>query len=337
MKVTRKDIAKAAGVSQTAVSFALNGKKGISETTRHIILNTAEKLGYKSTSAVHKPNIALLFHTNWWDIDQAFYDELNRNCLIVAEQDYSLNLSIATVKQEGNSYVFTDNIENGTVDGIICYGDMERDILKALDDLSMPYVILDSSRDDPNRLAIKIDYKFAAYKATKYLISLGHRDIAYIGSQRKAVHDFNLLTFAGFQQALSEYNIMLNVNRIQLDVYNEESLNECINATLKGVSRPSAFFCSTDYYAILAIRNLRSKGIRVPEDISIISIDDISLARFTVPSLTTVKIDRYEIAKQGLFLINQKIQGIPCSSVTLKEYKLIVRESTAHYKRQSSA
>ncbi|NLW53465.1 MAG: LacI family transcriptional regulator, partial [Clostridiaceae bacterium] len=173
------------------------------------------------------------------------------------------------------------------------------------------------------------DYRTAAFRAATYLINMGHRDIAYIGNHSETLQDFNLLTFSGFQKATSQNNISLGTNRIQLEAHDEDSLQECINKALNGPSRPTALFCTTDYYAILAIRYLHSQGINVPDDISIISIDNLPISKFMTPSLTTVRIDREKIGTRGFELIQKLINQEECESIVIDSYDVIVRESVA--------
>ena len=328
-KVTTKDIAIAAGVSPTAVSFALNGKEGISNETRHFILETAEKIGYKNVKAAKKSlNIALLFRSDLHDLDQLFYTELNSS-MVASCRELPYNLIMTSVYRTDNNIAFSDILHSGLVDGIIVYGDLEIDVLNELKNLHIPFVILDSSRINDTNYAVRVDYKTAAYKAACHLINLGHRDIAYIGNNNKSLYDFNLLTFSGFKKATSENDIALSTNRIQLEVTDKKSLHLCIDKALQGSNKPTAIFCATDYYGILAIRYLHSIGIRVPDDISVIGIDDIAVSQYMIPSLTTVKIDREEIGRCGFELIQKLISGTPCESIQLDSYDVIIRESVS--------
>jgi DNA-binding LacI/PurR family transcriptional regulator len=135
--------------------------------------------------------------------------------------------------------------------------------------------------------------------------------------------------FNGFQKATTEEDITLGMNRIQISVHDEDSLIDCIEHALSGPQPPTALFCATDYYAIHAIRYLHTRGMRVPDDVSIVGIDDISISRFIIPSLTTVRIDREAMGLLGVELLQKIISMEECSSATLPHCDLIVRESTA--------
>ena len=328
---TTREIAKKAGVSPAAVSLALNGKKGISEDTRKTILKIAQSMNYnpqgnrtrENKRKTARYNIAVLFRTDLNSMDQLFYNELNISVMKACES-IPYNLIFTSVR---NASLLPDVISTKNVDGIMLYGDMDQAVIDEIIALEIPFVVLDSSRINFYQTAVRVEYDSAAYLATRHLIELGHRDIAFIGNDN--MHDFNVLVFSGFQCATAESDISLPLYRIQIGVYNEESLYASIDNILSGADIPTALFCATDSYAILAIHYLHRKGIRIPEDISVIGIDELIHSRFTIPSLTTVRIDRDLIGKIGSELLIRKIHGEECESVMVPAGELIIRESTA--------
>ena len=329
MKITTRDIAKLAGVSPAAVSFALNGKPGISDETRKRILDIAAQTNYKLSSekfSSYSTNIALLFKNNIPTLDQLFYSELNSNFTQACEK-LPYNFLVASTYYENNKLVFSDVLRSANIGAIVAYGDISRDILPELSSLDIPILVLDSSRKEDNLLAVRVDYAAAAYTATRHLIDLGHTDIAYIGND--SLHDFNYLTFSGFQKATMEEGITLGMNRIQISVHDDDSLTGCIEQALSGPKPPTALFCATDVYAIHAIRYLHMRGLRVPHDVSVVGVDDFSVSQFIIPSLTTVRIDRKEMVLLGVELLQKIINMEECGSVTLPHCDLVVRESTA--------
>jgi len=92
---------------------------------------------------------------------------------------------------------------------------------------------------------------------------------------------------------------------------------------------PTAFFCATDLYAVHTMQHLHQRGIRVPQDVSVVGIDDTIISRFTIPALTTVRIDREELGRRGFEVLSAMIAGEKRESVTLPSSDLVVRESTA--------
>lgn len=329
-KLTIKEIARLAEVSPSAVSFALNGKKGISEQTRKHILDIVEQTNYRASLSGKKRSftIAIIFRQELQALDQLFYTDLNAS-IISALGNLPYNLMLAPVYRDDDQIVLSDVLYSGSVDGILVYGDIENDLMNELKKRGIPIVVLDSSRMDGPQLAVRVNYAAAAHIAATYLIELGHRDIAYIGNDEKNLREFNQLTFSGFQAATAEHGIALATNRIQFNMSDENSLFSCIDNALAGAKQPTALFCATDFYAIHAMRYLYSKNLRVPQDISVIGIDDVAISKYTIPSLTTVHIDLTEMGRLGFDLLQKSISHEPCESVVLPAYRLVVRESTA--------
>lgn len=333
-KVTNRDIAAAAGVSPTAVSFAMNGKDGISDETRRLIFDTARNMGYTPSLPNKSLNIALLFRNDLYEFEQIFYTEMD-SIIMDACRRLPYNLIMASVYHEGEKVLFSDILYTARIDGMLVLGDPGADVLNAIHGLHIPFVILDSSRHDDNCCAVYVDYEMAAFQAACYLIDLGHRDIGYIGKNNISLQDFTLLTFRGFQKATEKRNIALATNRIQLDITDEESLRRAVDRALEGSSMPTALFCCADYYAIFAIRHLHARGLRVPEDISVIGMDDVMISRYLMPALTTVNVDKEKIVRLGLDLLISQISGKKVSSVYINEFEIKNRESVAPPKNHS--
>ncbi len=333
-KMTTREIARLAGVSPAAVSFALNGKRGISEETRKQIIAIAREQNYRplpaGPRAEKQMNFAVVFRNYLPALDKLFYTELNNSVMQVCDEP-NISLIMMSVQIQNGEAMLPNALYMDNLDGIIVYGDLDRRIEQELEKLAIPTVVLDSSRHGL-RNAVYVDYANAAYVATRYLIDLGHRDIAYLGNDR--MHDFNLQTFGGFQRATTESGLQLSTDRIQLNVYDETTLTKCIDNVFQGAAKPTALFCAADCYAIHAIRHIHSLGMRVPEDVSIVGIDDIVISPYTIPSLTTVRVDRDRIGELGLMLLKKQIAGEPCESVTLPLDELIIRESSAAPRRR---
>lgn len=331
-KLTTRDIAKLAGVSPTAVSFALNNKPGISEETRKHILEVMAANDYQPTPRASRadtpsPRIAVIFPFDIRPIDRLFYTELNTAVMLACSSlAYDMVFTGPSITESGE-IVLPEIIKARNVDGVLVFGDISLSVIYQIRALDLPLVELDSSRAYPGQIAVSPDYQMAAYTATRHLTELGHRDIAYIGNDE--LHDFNLRTFSGFQQAATEVGLSLDLSRIQIHIHDEHSLHAAIDSMLASGSCPTAFFCATDLYAVHTMQRLHEAGIRVPEDISVIGIDDTIVSRFTIPPLTTVAIDRDALGKHGFELLQKLIAGQPAETITLPSADLIVRKSTA--------
>jgi len=148
------------------------------------------------------------------------------------------------------------------------------------------------------------------YKATRYLISLGHRNIGYIGIPDS--HPLGRESWCGFEKALKENNLeeVCSYKKCQFGI---RSGRRAMNYLLEEKLLPTAFFCVNDYIAIGAIEELKSKGYKVPDDVSFVGMDDMELSSEIDPPLTTVRIKMEELGRVGIkkliSIINNNCRG----------------------------
>lgn len=336
-KLTIKEIAKIAGVSTSAVSIVLNNKKGVSDETRKKVTQIVDNLQYAPNPNSRRllfnktNNIAVLFKRNISPLENLFYSELNR--VIIREFDnYGYNLIFTSVAVENNNIIFPNIIKSYDVDGVIFYGDMDPLIINGIKKFDIPYLIVDTHSPTPDALCVYADYAQAAYTATSYLISIGHRRIAHIGNSM--LSNYNLQTFSGYKKAIEEQKIEIPMNWIQInaqaDAGDEQTAYNHMEKILSYSALPSAVFCSSDIYAIGAIKCIKYHKLKVPDDISIISIDDIILSSYVEPPLTTVRIDKVDMAKIAVSILVNKIEGkdTEITNHMVNSNNLIKRSST---------
>ena len=335
-KITIRDIAKLAGVSPAAVSLAINQKPGISEATRKKILEVAQEHNYLTGAPViqmvrgHSSTyIAALYRTNAQLEDQAFYAEMS-TAAMVACRELGYTLVSTYITGDDSMLVLPPSIRSCEVDGVLIFGDQEPGIYLELEKLGLPFVILDCSRES-RYPSVFVDYKQAAYEATRHLIGLGHRDIAFLSNGN--LHEFNSQVLSGFQQATTQAGIALYPNRFQINMEDTQALEHCLERALAGPCRPTAIFCTVDFYALQVLRRLSELGYSVPEDISVISIDDVSVSRMITPALTTMRVDRDGMIREGLRLLGQMLKGEKPKSCRLTTPALILRQTTDKPKR----
>ena len=335
-KITNRDIAKLAGVSPAAVSLAINGKPGISEETRQKVLAIARQNNYCTGTASARvlrersTYIAALFRTDVQVEDQVFYAELS-TAAMVACRDLGYTLVSTYITCSDSMLELPASIRSGEVDGVLIFGDQEPGIYVELSKIGIPFVILDCSR--PSQYpSVFVDYSQAAYLATKHLIDLGHRDIAFLSNG--TLHDFNTLTLNGFQQATTEAGIALYPNRFQIDMEDTVTVEQCLEKALAGPCHPTAIFCTVDLYALKVMRKLFQMGYRVPEDISLISIDDVALSQLIFPGLTTMNVDRDAMIRAGLQMLTKLLRDEKCESRRLPTPELVLRQTTCPPKQK---
>ncbi len=328
-KLTIREIAKMANVSPTAVSFVLNGKKGVSEKTRKKVNDIIEEMDFKpsinSKRLFFKKsfNIAVATKHTSSPFDDLFYFEITKG-VFEKSKEHGYNTVFMDMDYDGSGTELPHILENKDADGIIFYQDIDNIIINKVDELGIPYVVVDSHAPS-KAVCINIDYESSVYTAIRYLIENGHKDIAFIGSSY--IPAFYLQTFSGYKKALEEVNIPLPPSWIQIEAMDEESSYQCMDQILKKSTPPTAVFCAGDRFAIGAMKCAKDRGYRIPEDISFMGIDDILLCRYVTPALTTIKIDKVEMGFLAMELLAQKIDGKDVKSITLTMNEVVERDS----------
>ena len=328
-KITNKDIAELAGVSPAAVSKAMNGRVGISDETRKKVLAIAREYNYitNSTSVdlVNRPAhyIAVLCENNDILGDEIHYSEMIYNAM-KATTGTKYSIIPVFFEVEDGLLKLPEIMSSGGIDGAFILGDQNPIIYAELNKLGVPFVVLDSHENSV--ACVSMNYKKATYDAIKYLIDLGHKDIAIISNGE--LHELNVYIIGGFQNAMKEAGIAVLPNRMQINANSEESMEKCIEKALDGPKTPTAIFCAIDAYSINVIGYLNKKGIRVPEDISVMSIGDYQLSKNMIPAITTMCIDKHRIIVEGLEMLESLMQGKKVKSKFLG-LELIARDSTA--------
>lgn len=336
------DIARLANVSNSAVSIALNGGKGVSDQTRKKILDLVKEHGYvprtklkkKLAPQVHdevKHSIYLLACSNSSVITQEF-----DSAPFFAELIYALEERVSAM---GYSLVFSkvqasllsgelkDNAGLKGAAGILLIGtNLSAEEMRYIDALNHHIVILDNSdRFLPLDFVVMNNFH-GAHSAVLYLGQLGHRTIGYVQSNDR-VRNFQLRR-DGFERAIKDLGLSAPERfRFGLTPLIASAKSEFAKKLSKD-DLPTAFFCENDYLAIGVMKALQANGIRVPEDVSIIGFDNISLSTVVSPELTTVHVEKEALAAIAMDKIKARIEnGAVYTSTTIVDTKLVVRGS----------
>ncbi len=340
-KITIKEIAKIAGVSPTAVSFVINNKEGVSEETRLKVKEVIERTNFQPNLNSRRLlfnksfNISIVIRNTSSPFDDLFYLEIAKG-LLKKSKEYGYNIVFTDVTLENGNVLLPDIIKNEDTDGIVFFQDTEDIVLNEINKLTIPFIIADAHTDSVNKgsnlppTTVNADYELAAFTAVSHLIENGHRDIAYISSSY--VPNFYLKTFEGYKRALEGAQLSVQPSWIQSNAINEASAYNCMATILKSNLKPTAVFCTTDMFAIGAIKCAKDSGFKVPDDISFIGIDDIFLANYISPKLTTIRIDKLKMGTLAMELIINKIEGNEANSMVVESDNLVIRESVKNIK-----
>ena len=191
---------------------------------------------------------------------------------------------------------------------------------RGFDSINVPSVLTTLVTDElnfPNLSMVGVDDRAAAYTAVDYLIRQGHRKIAVLGGPVTSYP--SLMRRKGAQEAMEDAGILFNDKLYGLSNYDFESAYHAMNSLLARRADFTALFAMSDVIAFGAIRALVSAGFRVPEDVSVIGFDGITMSRYCVPVMTTIVQPSEQIALQSIELLVRQIEhGSPAQTVTLQ-------------------
>lgn len=333
-RVTIKDIAKETGLSIATVSYVLNGKDNVLEETKKIVQDAADQLGYiKNYSARSlvmntsnligvvipqtEPGHAMVF-------ENPFYSE------ILSSIEYHARLIgyhvIVTGTDADEKYYNLAKERN--LDGIIIIGAYPDEFYDGLKTTRTPIVLVDSYIEGEHFHSVTINDIEGAYSATQYLIDNGHKDIAFIsgGFKNGGVCEKRC---QGYRNALKDSRIEVKKENIITEYTDFDSGMHMAKKMIQETN-VTAVFCSADILALGVIKQLTEMGIKIPEDISIMGFDNLGIARYSTPGLTTVGQDVFEKGKMAVELIQKGIhtKNIETQEIVLKT-KIVIRESVA--------
>ena len=332
-RVTLKDVARRAGVTTATVSYALSGKRPISEATKQRVMEAIAELDYvpdlnarglsmrdsKLIGVVvpqTEPGERLMFQNS-------FYSEVLGSIEYYARQQGYHILISATDANE--SYLTLAKQRN--LDGIIVIGMYPDAFYQQMKKTQIPIVLIDSYCNDHYYHNIRIDDAYGSYLATRYMLECGHTRIAFFAGQMKenGVMKKRLL---GYRQALEEFQVPYEREYVfegQIDYASGIALAD----RLMDQGLPATgVVAAADILAIGAAKGFFERGKRVPEDYSLIGFDDVEIAQYLTPGLTTI---RQQISLKGQKAVELLLKHIEDPTLPKQEeilpLQLVVRGS----------
>lgn len=340
-KITIKEVAEAASVSRSSVSNYLNQRFGnMSAETRQRIAQAIEDLGYRPNSAARQlktgkvPMLGLLVPT----VINPFFGELAL-AIEQAASDYNHRVLLCnTMRDASRELEFEEEMVAQGIRGIITVSPIVGRRKPVPSDLSL--VAIDAKRNDlgtSNADLVNIDNEAATRIAVDYLVGLGHSRIAYVTDEsftfaRAARVNGFLSAVKGHQ--LSDCPIIRGESDKRAMSYSDIELFEVgrrsVSSVLAATPRPTAIVALNDMIAVGILSELRQQNISVPDDISLVGIDDILLSRLTTPALTTTRQPLAQIAEAAVErLLARMSSPTRSSSEIVFQPELIVRQSTS--------
>lgn len=329
MKATMIDVAKAAGVLLTAVSFAFNGQKGISAETKKKILEAAKALGYthreteasKQVRRNRSKTILLLngsrspITRNIFPSTPYFSELLNAFDMKLSAMGYRFSVETLLVDDYFESNL-QQTLHNTNVNAILLVAtDMLEEDIRIVLRNEPNTVVLDACFDGLEANCIVMDNYLGGVLAAKKAISSGHRDIGYLQSETR-IYNFDQRK-RGFMEALHSVGLSVARHNLFSAEPSIHTTTEQLSSLLRSrQSLPTFFFAENDYLAIALIKTLRLQGIQVPSEVSVIGFDNIEAASITTPQLSTINVPKEKLAE---FCVRQLSHLLRCStSVKIK-------------------
>jgi DNA-binding LacI/PurR family transcriptional regulator len=330
---TIADVARHAGVSKGAVSFALNGRSGVSPRTRQRILDVAAELGWSpshraralSTSRAFALGLVVARDPELIGADPFFPTFIAGVEKVLAERNQALVLQVVTspaAEEEG----YRRLAREGRVDGVILV-DLRQDDprIALLEEIGLPAVTLNRP-DVPTRFpAVVLDDRPGVTAVVDHLVGLGHTAIAHVAGPDPYLHA--IARREAFQQALAAAG--LPPGPVVPGDFTAAGGRAATLRLLSGPDRPTAIVYANDVMALSAIAVAAELGIRIPDDLSITGFDDTDLAGYAHPALTTVRADARgwgEVAARTLLALIEE-QGT--ADTALPPAELVLRRSTS--------
>lgn len=332
--VTMRDIAKKVGVSTVTVSKALTDKDGVGSELRAVIKATAEEMGYTYSGIGdgfrrgRSYNIGVIVEEHYVDNSTTvfpfymkMYNSINKQ---MSQFHYSVIMEAITSKMLAE-HRMPDIVTERKVDGVIVLGQMKSDYLKVLRENKLPVVYLDFYDRTMEVPSVINDNMYGTYMLTNYLVAMGHKKIAYVGSIDATASILD--RYLGYYRSLLTHQLNMPDDYIIPDRDDEGYF---IDFQMPK-EMPTAFVCNCDGTANLLMKLLISRGYRIPKDISVVGFDNYSAEfDYNLPKLTTIEVNIEEMTKNAVEMIIRLLKGEEnLGGRKVISGKLIIRDSVA--------
>ncbi|HEV2305058.1 MAG TPA: LacI family DNA-binding transcriptional regulator [Candidatus Acidoferrales bacterium] len=327
------EVARRAKVSIATVSRTINGVPSVAPQLSRRVWRVIEELGYYPNTQARSlvSGRSRIFGLIVSEITNPFFPEIVQGFEDIAVQHNYEILTTSTVHDPKRVALSVRRMIERRVEGvaIVTFG-MEEALFDDLKSRKIPLVFIDVGPPLPRVSNIKIDYLHGIRQAVQHLAALCHKNIAFISGPlmlKSAV-----ARQRAFIQSMQEIGLPIDEQYLIEGNHTMEGGMEALKQILLFPKRPTAVICSNDMTAIGVMRQGYEAGLRIPQDLSLVGFDDIRLAQFIIPPLTTIKMSQTEIARMAFNALLAEVQR-PVPSPNGSEYvlrtSLMLRDSTA--------
>lgn len=330
MPLSIKDVARLARVSHSTVSRALADSPAVNRATADRIRRIATEAGYRpntigrSLATKRTHTIGFVVTT----VADPFVAEVAAGIEDVARRKgYAVFLANSNAEPD-HEVAVVRSFHDRRVDGVIVMASRVGALyMPLLEELRVPIMLVDNQHPGAFAHSISIDDRGGARLITSHLAALGHRRIAYIGDRNGMQSDTDRM--AGYTDALAAAGIEYNSAYVAQGNGSPGGGLEAMQLLLALKNRPTAVFCYNDMTAIGALRALHNAGLRVPADLSVAGFDDLQIAPFLEPPLTTIRQPKTEMGRRAAAILLDLLEGKELEAQITVPGELVVRESTA--------
>lgn len=330
------DIADRAGVSRSAVSFALNGQPGVSQDTRERVLAVAQQLGWRPNSAARalrgapagSIGLALQRPARLLGAEPFTMELISGLEVELSSRSCGLNLQVVedvTAEIETYRRWWAERRVDGVIVLNLRVGDPR---IAALEDLGLPTVVLGGPTGTGSLMAIWSQDAAGMTEVAEYLIALGHRRIAHVAGDPQMQHIVD--RGHALQEVCRQRGVAEPVT-VRADFSDEDSARET-RRLLAAAQRPTAIIYHTDSTAVRGLEVAQEMGISVPDELSIVAFNDSRLCRIVSPKLTALAHDIPARGAQAARMLFTRIDGGTAPSQACEPYRLTPRGSTAAHR-----
>jgi len=331
-----KDIARLARVSHPTVSRALQNSPLVNAQTAAKIRRIADETGYRASAVARglvtrrTRTIGLVVTT----VDDPFAGEVTCGVEQAAnDHGYAVFLASSNADPERERKVVQALAER-RVDGIIVTSSRVGALyLPLLEELNVPIMLVNDQHPGEFVHSVLIENEAGSRAAVEHLIALGHRRIAYIGDRLGYQTEAERL--AGYKEALRRAGIESSAALVREGDGRAEAAIAAVDELLRSAAPPTAFCCYNDMTALGAMRAIRARGLRVPEDVSVTGFDDLFFAAYLEPPLTTVRQPMRRMGQLAMGNLLKLMAGEESVAQSKVEAELIVRASTGPARTRS--
>lgn len=336
-----KDIARIAGVGVSTVSRVLNNHPDVKESTREKVLAVIKDSSYIPNNSArilkqnNTKNIGVLvkgvFNPFFSEMINVIGTKINdaKYTMILQQNDYVLDEEIDTLKAF---------IKEKRLQGVICLGGNFTYIEEStFNNIDIPIVLTSVSNifkvGVEKFSSVGIDNVKSSYDATKYLIDLGHENIALMIGDK---NDFGISwwRYKGFKKAMEDSKLKFDDKNLLIGNYHTQSAYDVVKEFIEKERDVTAIFAISDFMAIGAAKAIIDLGLEVGKDISIIGFDGMNVSKFYNPGITTIKQPKEEMAKESINLLLRLISSKEKHKHILLDTKLVKRDSCSKNKRR---